>query len=81
MSKARRGRRRTGRTLVITPTIPDDASPELKDALAIRNAATATGRCPSCGAVAKIVTPPTPGGAGEAWMAHEDGCPALLGGD
>jgi hypothetical protein len=81
MSKARRGRRRNGRTLVVTPLIPDDASTELKNALAIRNAATRSGRCPNCGAVANLVTPPTLDGIGEARMAHEDGCPALLGGD
>ncbi len=81
MSKARRRRRRRGRTLVITPAIPDDASPTLKNGLAIRNVATRSGRCPSCGAVAKIVTPPTPGGIGEALMEHEHDCPALTEGD
>lgn len=78
MSNFRRNRRRNRRTLVATPSIPDDASPELKNGLAVRNAATLTGRCPGCGAVAKIVAPPTPGGIGTARMEHEDDCPALL---
>ncbi len=75
---SKHGRRRRRRSIVIAPPIPDDASPEVKNGLAVRNAATRSGRCPSCGALAEIVTPPAPGSIGEARMTHEPDCPALL---
>jgi hypothetical protein len=38
------------RALALLPSIPDDLDPALKNALAIRNAATVQGVCPDCGA-------------------------------
>lgn len=79
MSAGRRHRRAVAkRSLFVVQEIPESADSAMKDALAIRNAATLSGRCPSCGASAKLVVPPRPGRVGEARMAHESGCPALL---
>lgn len=75
MSRARR--RKGRRVLYIGPEIPDDASPALKNALALRQEANLTGRCPSCGATFEVVAGSVPG----LWhgvMEHEDGCPVLL---
>ncbi|WP_406199433.1 hypothetical protein OG920_33225 [Streptomyces europaeiscabiei] len=36
--------------LVVQPTIPDSAQPAVKNGLAVRRAANATGTCPDCGA-------------------------------
>jgi hypothetical protein len=38
----------------VLPEIPDDAPVELKDALAVRNAASVAGECPSCGATPEL---------------------------
>ena len=42
------------RTLLLLPTIPDDLDAETKNALAIRNAASASGICPDCGTVGQL---------------------------
>ena len=42
------------RTLFVLPAIPDDATPELKNALAIRNASATEGACPCCGVVGEV---------------------------
>ncbi len=83
MSAGRRYRRalRRGRVLFVLPAIHEDASPAVKNGVALRNEATRTGRCPGCGAVAKLPRAPERGAVVEARMAHEDGCPALLEGD
>ena len=60
------------------PGIDDAASTEMKNALAIRNAATRTGQCPGCGAVLEVAVAPSPGVMGEARMEHESWCPALV---
>jgi hypothetical protein len=39
-----------GHALLILPSIRDELDPETKNALAIRNAASADGVCPDCGA-------------------------------
>lgn len=71
---------RRGRVLFVVPTIPDDARPELKDALSLRRRALLAGECP-CGA--RLVL-----SAAGFLMAHADDCPAgdesikrLLGGE
>lgn len=46
-----------GRVLYLLPEIPVDAPEPLKNALAIRNAASAAGTCPDCGARANLTGP------------------------
>lgn len=69
--------RRRHRALYVLPSVTDDTDPKVKNALAIRNAASVSGRCPSCGAVMQIVSW-EPGEIGEARMEHEHDCPALV---
>ena len=57
------------RVFYLLPEIPDDASPELKAALALRNAATVAGAC-ECGGELAILPGP------QAILQHETGCPA-----
>lgn len=40
----------TRRTLLLLPGIPDDATEDIKNGLAIRNACITEGKCPDCGA-------------------------------
>jgi hypothetical protein len=59
MGASRRWRRRVHRSggrrvLFVLSSIPDDATPQIKNALAIRNAASRSGACPSCGAVVQV---------------------------
>lgn len=65
------------RVLYVLPGVADNADPKLKNALAIRNAASVSGKCPSCGAVMQIVLGES-GRASEARIEHERDCPALL---
>ncbi|HVA04760.1 MAG TPA: hypothetical protein VMU64_13570 [Acidimicrobiales bacterium] len=59
---------KVGEVLYVLPSVPADAPDELKDAIALRNAATVAGRC-SCGAVIAE--------AGDtAQLMHEPGCVA-----
>ncbi len=76
MSNARSFRRvlNQEKTVHVLPSIPDDASPALKDAIAIRNAASTTGRC-QCGAEVEIVGRDEIGVI-HALFVHEDDCPA-----
>lgn len=46
---------RRARVLYVLPTIPDELAPELKSALAIRNACTVEGVCPACGAAGELL--------------------------
>lgn len=77
MSGGRRYRRQVQRgALLVLPGIPDGAEPALKNALAIRNAASSTGLCPKCGALLELDRPLEPGTIVHGRMAHEDWCPA-----
>ena len=68
---------RTGRTLLVLPGIPDDLEPRLKNALAIRNAATTAGRCPDCGAEPDLYLDIHHAGVGHLVFRHEPDCHAL----
>jgi hypothetical protein len=74
--RAYRRRIRRGGVLFVLPSIPDAAPAEIKDALAIRNTASRTGRCPRCLAGVEYDGPLEPGKVAQAWMAHEEWCPA-----
>lgn len=79
MGNTRRYRRRLhrhGTALHLIPGIPDDADPKVKDALALRNTASVTGRCPCCGATFET-TWFAPGRIGQQVMEHESWCEAL----
>ncbi len=65
---------RGGNFLAVLPEIPDDASENVKNALAIRNAATLSGRC-ACGAVAGPIEQ-VETGIYMVTMEHENDCPA-----
>lgn len=75
MGATRRAKRqiRRGSTLYVIPDIDDRLPPDIKDAIARRNAATVTGRC-DCGARTRITS--RAGGVINAEMAHEHDCPA-----
>jgi hypothetical protein len=45
------------RTIYLLPSIPDELDERTKDGLAIRNAASASGVCPSCGATGDLRGP------------------------
>lgn len=72
----------TGPTIYVLPDIGDDMPARLKDALAIRNVANTTGRCPRCGATAENEdgTPfdwvVRPGQVVHAYYRHENYCTA-----
>ncbi|MFC8248375.1 hypothetical protein [Streptomyces chartreusis] len=74
------------RVLVIQPVIPDAAPEELKNGLAIRRTANTTGICPGCGARMAMPNRAERRVARRAGkiiavvIAHDDDCPALLGG-
>jgi len=48
------------RSIVILPTLSDDAPPRVLERLMARVLATATGTCPLCGEVTGLVGPPIP---------------------
>lgn len=76
MSNARRFRRRLMDPAVyVLPDIGDDQSPALKNALAVRNAASTSGRC-ACGAEVRLVGNLRPGEVSHLVFEHEDDCPA-----
>lgn len=64
-------KRKTG-TLYVLPAIPDDAPDTVKNALAIRNAASANGVCPSCGATPYLWQDND--GITHLTFEHEEGC-------
>lgn len=69
----------TPAVVTVNPRIPDDAPTAIKNALAVRNAATVAGRC-SCGAVAvfnRAKTERAPAGLAVLDMPHEPDCPAV----
>ncbi len=67
-------RRLSGAVLYVLPTIPDDASSTLKDALGVRNAATVSRRC-ACDATGTISGPDSHG-IYHLVFEHELDCPA-----
>lgn len=64
------------RVLFVLPPIPDDAPDDVKDGLAIRNAASVRGVCPSCGATPELYRDGL--GILHAVFQHEPDCGALL---
>ena len=62
------------KTLAILPSAGDDATDAVKLALAVRNAASVTGRC-ACGAVASNPVEVSPG-VFSVRFEHEHDCPA-----
>lgn len=80
MSRRRRRQPRvpgmsTGPTVSVLPGIDDQLDPKVKNALAVRNAATVAGRCPVCGARGE--RHPVEHGIWRLLFRHDDGCPAL----
>lgn len=67
---------RNGRTLYLLPPVPDDAPECVKNALAIRNAASVNGICPSCGARGEL-NGPDEHGFFHLTFHHEARCGAL----
>lgn len=67
--------RRFRRALVITPEIPEDSAPAVREGLARRAICATTGRCP-CGAVASLSGPSRPGEVTYLTFDHDDACPA-----
>jgi len=59
----------------VLPEVSESDPPEVRNAVAARNAATLAGVCPACGAV--FVLQRTVGGITALHMAHADGCPAV----
>jgi len=70
------GMTRPGRVLYLLPSIPDDLNPAIKNAIAIRNAASTSGKCPDCGAVGEE-TGPDDLGVYHLTFRHESWCGAL----
>jgi len=68
------------RTLYVLPSIPDDLDAEMKNALAIRNAASTNGVCPDCGAEAEIYRDHIDDRILHAVFQHEPDCGALTDG-
>jgi hypothetical protein len=62
--------------LFVLPSIPDDASDELKNALAIRNTCATEGRCPACGVEPTLDLDAY--GIHHLTFRHDDDCPCLL---
>ena len=79
MSRAGRPsvRRAKLRALYLLPEIPDDALTAWKNALAIRNACTTSGRCPDCHARGRLHGPDADGFL-HLVFAHENDCAVLL---
>lgn len=65
------------RAAFLSPVVPDDAPPEVREGIARRRLLYSEGRCP-CGAV--LALPPrgavTPGALHLGSVEHSDGCPA-----
>ena len=61
------------------PSLPDDATDDLKNALALRNACATEGRCPECRAVGEIHSDAEHAGIWHLVFAHEPWCGALTG--
>jgi hypothetical protein len=59
--------------IILSVEVPEDAPVELKEAVARRNRASATGTC-ECGAVVEIVDGPDADGLARGVIVHEDGC-------
>jgi hypothetical protein len=79
MSAGRRFRRRArSGVLYVGPEVIEDATVEMKNALALRGAANLSGTCPACGATFVLDQLPRSGEVTTARMVHEDGCPVLL---
>ena len=78
MSRAGRPsvRRAKLRALYLLPSIPDDAPTAWKNALALRNTCSTTGRCPDCGARGEL-TGPDERGLLHLTFRHEDDCGVL----
>ena len=68
-------RKRRSSVLYVLPSIPDDASADLKNALAIRNSCVTEGRCPACGAVPDLDY--NQQGIDLLTFRHEKTCPVL----
>jgi hypothetical protein len=69
---------RPKRALYMLAAIPDEAPPELKKALAIRNACATQLCCPDCGAEPEIRPPAHLDGVWHATFRHEPDCACLL---
>lgn len=67
-------------TLYALPLIPDDAPDEIKNGLAIRNAASVSGVCPDCGAVPEIRRDSEYDRIWHAVFEHGPGCRAITDG-
>jgi hypothetical protein len=65
------------RVLYMLPPIDDDLDVETKNALALRNAASTSGVCPSCGATAEVYADPEYALVFHAVFRHESWCLAL----
>ncbi len=59
------------------PTIDDDLDVNTKNALALRNTASTSGICPSCGATAEVYADPEHAQVFHAVFHHESWCRAL----
>lgn len=68
------------RTLYVLPSIPDDLDEETKNALAIRNAASTTGRCPDCGVTPTVYLDREFESVAHAVFEHEPTCRSLTDG-
>ena len=66
---------KSDRVLLILPPIPDDLDETTKSALAIRNAASASGKCPDCGALGTVSA--VSAGVYSITFRHEPDCGAL----
>ena len=64
------------RALFVLPPIPDELDERVKDGLAIRNAASASGVCPSCGTTGEL-RGPDEHGLMHVVFEHEPGCGVL----
>jgi hypothetical protein len=80
MSAGRPFRRSVGRgkTVVVSPEIPDAASPRQKEGAARRRLVATTGKCP-CGAEMAIPADLKPGSITTVRVEHENDCPAIEG--
>ena len=65
----------TCRRKFVLPEVSETDPPEVRNAVAARNAATVAGLCPSCGAVFRLQR--TVGGITVLNMEHDDDCPAI----
>lgn len=65
------------RAAYVLPAIPDTASDDVKNSLAIRNACAIDGVCPDCGAIGELAPDKEMDGAFRLTFAHEPGCRSL----